>query len=319
MVKPKRILLLFFPFSILTCAVSLFRLAEDLVALRKHCSVNANAVPQDVYWNDFQEVRDYLNRLATGSKDVDWQQHLRNFSRHGRFKKALILFCQTGSLEAELYSKGLIDQAVGLDHDENKIIEARQRANEYNLPFKYFHVNDLSLLSSQKTFPGSGYDLIINNDLDYITEIDLHLTAIHRLLKRDGGIFVTYARVRGQETPFTDSHWQRIQQINRRTDPLFRNEHLIRELRSEHNNHLVVPKLHVHFHTVWSRSLNGALAYVLLSKNSKLSHATYGHEKELQEYVSSILQEDEKYAQEYPGSNLFWFGVLKAKRRSLYN
>ena len=97
------------------------------------------------------------------------------------------------------------------------------------------------------------------------------------------------------------------------TDPLFRNEHLIRELRSEHNNHRVIPKLRVHFHTVWSRPLNGALAYVLLSKNSKLSHTTYRHEKELQEYVSSILREDEKYAQEYPGSNLFWFGVLKAK------
>ena len=89
-------------------------LAHDKVLLLERCT-SRSVVPQMLFWNDFQEVRDYLNIRATGRKDTEWQQHLRQFSCCGHFKKALVFYCQAGSLEAELYSKGLIKSAVGVD------------------------------------------------------------------------------------------------------------------------------------------------------------------------------------------------------------
>ncbi len=293
--------------SLLCFHGALRSLAHDKALLLERCT-SKNVVPQMLFWNDFQEVRDYLNIRATGRKDTEWQQHLRQFSCCGHFKKALVFYCQAGSLEAELYNKGLIKSAVGVDQDLSKLIEARKRAGEYQLPFEYVHSKDLSELDH---LPGSGYDIIINNDLGFVQDIDFHLRVIHEYMMQHGGIFVTYARVRPQATSFSVRQWQRILQINDKTQESFKHENLFKE-ESNEQNHMIIPLLSKYFEPLWNRSLNGALAYTLLSKNLKLSKELYAHEYKLHEYVSWILREDAKYAEEQPGSQVFWFGVLKA-------
>ena len=308
---PTRIVLriAFILFSVLAFRAALLSLAQDKALLLERCSIAANMVPQTLYWNDFQDVRNYLNRLATGSEAKEWQEHLRPFSCCGHFKKVLVFYCQAGSLEAELYSKGLIKSAVGVDGDLNKIIEARQRAKEYNLPFEYFH---LTKDSEEETVPDYRYDLIINNDLGFVKDLDFHLRVIYKLLKRDDGIFVTNARVRPQAASFLDSQWRLIQQINDKTEIAFKHESLTREESVELNN-LIIPTLNKYFEPIWNRSLNGALAYSLLSRNPKLGHELYEREIDLRQYVTWIIREDERYAIEHPGSQSFWFGILKAK------
>src|SRR6266480_4415111 len=53
------------------------------------------------YWNDLLQVREHLNRRATGDPDVDWSQYLLNW-RGRPFAKALILNCSNGWVERGL-------------------------------------------------------------------------------------------------------------------------------------------------------------------------------------------------------------------------
>ena len=129
------------------------------------------------YWNDLDQVRSHLNRLATGNPDLDWMSKVLELHEPGR---ALILNCGNGWVERELYDRGLILSAIAIDISESLLAGAE--ANKGNRPIQYLKADINSF-----EFPLSEFDFVINHAAIHHTAwIDRTMRGVAKALKPDG-------------------------------------------------------------------------------------------------------------------------------------
>ena len=275
------------------------------------------------YWNDFEPVRKYMNRLASGNESLAWQEHLLHFREHVPFKKALILSCGNGWVEAELYAKGIIESAVGIDINEDLLAEARARSVTNGLPFRYYKVDS----NRAETFPENGYDVVINHaSLHHVAYIDRHVRLIYEILHRDAGVLVNVDYTGPNRNQYDALEWDTIVKLNEEGDPRFHHDslgyaHLPTMLTTDPSeaihSELIVTTLKRYLIPLWDRPLNGALAYALLTHNKKLSkyRADWRNSAKLsiRNHFERILNFDEEHAKVRPDSYLFWYSIMKCK------
>ena len=114
--------------------------------------------------------------------------------------------------------------------------------------------------------------------------------------------------------------------LNEKSLPKFRKErlgypHLPTMLKSDPSeaihSELIIPTLNRYFMPLWNRSINGGIAYELLTHNKNLAKF-HGFDEskldaELKLHFHNILAADEEHASRRPNSSIFWYSVMQPK------
>jgi len=285
-------------------------------------SYSATVYYNGIYWNDFELTRRYINTLATDDPSKDWQQHLFDWNDRRPFKKALILNCGNGFVERDLFNKGFIQSAVGVDINEDLLKVARSHTRSGHYPFRYLKRDS----NANNDFGSSDFDLVVNHAaLHHIAYIDQHVRGLAKLLQKSGGILVNFDFIGPHRNQYPDVQWNAMLELNSRSDPCFRHPrlkypHLPTMLSTDPSeavhSELIVDTLTRYFEPIWLRFLHGSLAYELLTHNSNLQPSTCRSTLNISQHIEWVLKEDHLYATKHAGSSLFMYSIMKTKKQS---
>ena len=227
------------------------------------------------YWNDYDIVVRKINERICGDPALMWYEHFAKESSR-TFECALILNCGNGWVERELLNSGLILRAVGIDYAEDLLAEARDAAARENLPLTYEQAN-----VNAGTFPAQEFDLVVNHAAaHHIAAIDRVFREVCRLLPEDGW-FVSFDYIGPHRNQYRPSAWEAAWQLNEKIPSALRQDlrypHLPTMLADDPteaiHSELIVETFHRYFTVGQFTPLGGAIAYPLLTHNSKMWEA----------------------------------------------
>ena len=271
------------------------------------------------YWNQLEQVREYLNRRATDDPALDWSRHLLKW-RGGPFAKALILNCGNGWVERDLLAVGLVKEAVGIDFIDDLLDTARDAAGKDNLPLRYYQMD-----TNTAEFPEGDYDLVVNfAAAHHIARLDRVFRRVAELLPEDG-VFVSWDYIGAHRNQYPTAQWKAVWETNQRLP-----EDMRQELSYAHaptmihgdpteavHSELIVSTMRRYFDTVYYRGVGGALAYPLLTFNEPLLSRD---PEEVVDLVGTILDADAEYTDRDPESNtLFAYLIAQPNKAALTN
>ncbi len=270
-----------------------------------HVNENSDIYYQGKYWNDLEAVNRRINERISGNPSRMWFEHFADVS--GRtFERALILNCGNGWVERELLASGLILEAVGIDYSEDLLREAKVAADADRLPLTYEQANiNTGLL------PGGHFDLVVNHAAaHHIAAIDRVFRELCSILPEDGW-FVSFDYVGPHRNQYAGAAWEEAWAVNRQLP-----ESLRQDLRYPHlptmlvtdpteaiHSELIVETFRRYFAIGEFTPLGGAIAYPLLTHNARLFESTDDAERSA--WVDRILEADDRFLREHPGSTLF--------------
>lgn len=137
----------------------------------------------------FVAIAPLYDRLMHTVPYTNWIVYLHQLleERHARPRHILDLACGTGTVSELLSKEGFA--VTGVDIAADMIAQARQKAQERNLPITY-HVQDAALLD----LPGQKFDLCVSlfDSLNYITDPQRLTMAMERVAAHltRGGLFI---------------------------------------------------------------------------------------------------------------------------------
>ena len=127
-------------------------------------------------------------------------------------------------MERELFSKGILLSAVGIDVNGDLLKTARTEAEVHNLPFRYYELDS----NKQHVFSESGYDIVVNHAaLHHIAYVDFHVRALSRLLQGAWRCFlVNFDFVGPHHNQYDAETWKAINDLNGDSDECYRKPNL---------------------------------------------------------------------------------------------
>ena len=233
---------------------------------------NSDIYYQGRYWNDFDVVTRRINERISGDPTRPWFEQFAKISER-TFERALILNCGNGWVERELLSSGLILEAVGIDYSEDLLPQARTAAAEGGLPLTYEKVN-----VNTAAFPEGEFDLVVNHAAaHHIAAIDRVFRELCRMLPDDGR-FVCFDYVGPHRNQYTPEAWEELWAVNRQLPASLRQDlrypHLPTMLATDPteavHSELILDTFHRYFTVGELTPLGGAIAYPLLTHNTRL-------------------------------------------------
>jgi len=259
------------------------------------------------YWNDYKVVGDCLSSRISGNSGTGWIQYIANTVGR-KFKKALFLNCGNGWVERDFLQYDLFVEAVGLDCSDYLLGQAQASADEKGLPLRYYKVD-----INNAEFIEDGFDLVVNHAAaHHITLIDKVFRKICDALTPEG-IFLSYDYVGPHRNQYTTDAWQRLWKINNQLPPelkhpMLRYPHYPTMLQMDPteaiHSELIKDVFLRYFHCDKWVPLGGAIAYPLLAHNSAMKEAP---EVTSNSCLQTLLDEDNAYLEQDPGSTLFAF------------
>ena len=231
---------------------------------------------------------------------------LREAKTQRTFERALILNCGNGWVERELLASGLIREAVGIDYGEELLQEARAAAAENGLPLTYVRAN-----INDGVFPEGEFDLVVNHAAaHHIAAIDRVFREICRILPEDGW-FVSYDYVGPHRNQYEPAAWEAAWSLNGELPASLRQDlqyphlptMLVTDPTEAIHSELIVETMHRYFTVSEFTPLGGALAYPLLTHNGRLFESDDPAERAA--WVDRIMEADDRFLAEHPGSTLF--------------
>lgn len=276
---------------------------------------NSDVYYKNTYWNDHSQVNEFMNMRVSGEKGKNGYKYFQEMTKNRKFNKALMLNCGNGCWERELFDIGLIKEAVGIDYSESLIAEARSKAAERLLRYYVMDTNTVA-------FPEAGYDLVVNHAAaHHIAYINKVFQKIAELLPEDG-YFVSMDYVGPHRNQYPPEQWKAALELNQRLP-----ENLRQEMRYPHlptmlatdpteaiHSELIIDTMNRYFHIDHHRKIGGALAYLLLTFNDNFFNTG---EKDREEWIRFILEEDSKYLLNNPLSSMFDFMIARPKKEIL--
>jgi SAM-dependent methyltransferase len=271
------------------------------------------------YWNQLEQVREYLNRRATDDPALDWSRHLLKW-RGGPFAKALILNCGNGWVERDLLTVGVVKEAVGIDFIDDLLDTARAAAANDDLPLRYYQMD-----TNTAQFPEGDYDLVVNfAAAHHIARLDRVFRRVAELLP-DDGVFVSWDYVGAHRNQYPTEQWEAVWETNQRLP-----EDMRQDLSYPHvptmiygdpteavHSELIVSTMRRYFDTVYYRGVGGALAYPLLTFNEPMLSRD---PEQIVDLVGTILEADAEYTDRDPESNtLFAYLIAQPNKAALTN
>jgi SAM-dependent methyltransferase len=269
------------------------------------------------YWNDLPQVRDYLQRRATGTVGTRWFEHLRGHTGRERFERALVLNCGNGWVERELAQRGVVAEAVGIDIAPDLLAQADAQARAEALPLRYVECD-----ANGADFPEGPYDLVVNySAAHHVAYLNRVFRRICELLPADG-VFVSWDYVGPHRNQYPSETWRAAHALNDRLPERFRADmgypHLPTMLATDPteaiHSELIVEVLHRYFRVDWFAPLGGALAYPLLCFNDGIHDAPPA---ERDPWIERVVAADDAYTEAHPETTLFAFAIARPDKSAL--
>jgi SAM-dependent methyltransferase len=277
-------------------------------------NVNPGVYYTGSYWNDLPAVRMHLNERATSDPSTTWVNHVLAL-RGKPFEKALFLNCGNGWVEREWLEAGAIKSAVGVDYSEELLSKARTAAT--GLPIEYHQLD-----TNRATFPGDGYDLVVNHAAGHhVTRLDAVMRSLSRLLPPDGW-FVSWDYVGPHRNQYGWDQWSAAHRLNNKAPEGLKNHLRFPDLASMVNtdpteaihSELFAEVLYRYFTVSHERDLGGWLAYLLLSANDRLFQQS---PEMVDPWVTQVLSEDAEHAN--AGRTMFRYTIAQPNHAVLEN
>lgn len=263
------------------------------------------------FWNAFDAVQQYQNRLATAEPATFWYHHLRR--EHGSFNRALILNCGNGWVERELVRIGLVREVVGIDISPVSIAEARRLAADAGAAITY---QELDINSAP--LPAGPFDLVINHAAaHHITRIDRVFRELCRRMSEHGR-FVSWDYVGPHRNQYTVDQWHAAWSANQELPARFQQEMRYPYLpgmvegdpTEAVHSELIIPTTHRYFHVDLYRPLGGAIGYLLITHNRPLYEAPL---PEVEPIIKRLIALDEAFVTAHPDQTLFAYIIARPK------
>lgn len=257
------------------------------------------------YWNDYEIVRNRINRRMSGEPTRTWFEHFAKETER-TFKRALILNCGNGWVERELMEHGLIAEGVGMDYSQPLLHEASAAARENGLPLTYIQSN-----INDAAFPEGEFDLVVNHAAaHHIAAIDRVFREICRVLPEDGW-FVSFDYVGPHRNQFRLDAWEEVWNLNHRLPESLRQDLVYPQIpvmlgmdpTEAIHSELILDTFHRYFRTGGYSPLGGAIAYPLLTHNARMFQSDDEVLRAL--WIDRILEADDRFLAEHPESTLF--------------
>lgn len=267
------------------------------------------------FWGTYPEVREVLNRRATGCHGTAWYQHLAE-TAGGTFTRALILNCGNGWVERELIRSDVIREAVGIDVSTELVKTARDEAASNGLPLRY-----VVLDANTAAFPVDDFDLIVNyaaaHHIAYLDRVFRHL---HSLLAPDGW-FVSWDYVGPHRAQYPVDQVAAAHAVNLELPPSARSDLYYPRLRTmlamdpteAIHSELILEVMARYFH-MDVHPLGGAIAYLLLTHNESLPRLPPA---DVDAAVSHVMAADQVYLDDHPESSLFAYVIARPRAGAL--
>ena len=266
---------------------------------------NSDIYYRGTYWNDFDVVIRRINERISGDPSRPWYEHFAKVSER-TFERALILNCGNGWVERDLLSSGLILEAVGIDYSEDLLAQARVAAAEGGLPLTYEKVN-----VNTAAFPEGAFDLVVNHAAaHHIAAIDRVFRELCRMLPDDGW-FVSFDYVGPHRNQYTPEAWEELWAVNGQLPATLRQDlrypqlptMLATDPTEAIHSELILDTFHRYFTVGEFTPLGGAVAYPLMTHNTRLFEAADPAEQSAG--LESILEADDRFLAGHPDSSLF--------------
>lgn len=267
------------------------------------------------FWNSFDAIQRYQNRLATGDPTTFWYHHL--LRNHGSFDRALILNCGNGWVERELVRIGLVREAVGIDISSASIAEAQRLATDAGASITY-----LELDINSDALPTGPFDLVINHAAaHHITRIDRVFRDLCRNMP-DHGRFVSWDYVGPHRNQYTIEQWHAAYTANLELPARFQQRmqypYLPTMVEGDPteavHSELIVPTMRRYFHLDLHQPLGGAIGYLLITHNKPLYEAPLA---EVEPIISRLIEQDEAFVKEHPDQTLFAYIIARPNHEVL--
>jgi SAM-dependent methyltransferase len=268
---------------------------------------NSAVYYQHDYWNDYTLVREHINERVSGDKNKNWMDRLKDVCKNRKFKRALILNCGNGWVEREMYSKGLFEEAIGVDCSVDLINEARDKKS--NMPLEYVVMD-----TNTAEFPVGNFDLVINHAAaHHVAYLDKVLLGLNKVMTKDS-YFVSFDYVGPHRNQYPLKQWLNMISLNNQLPVEIRQDlkypHLPTMLYNDPteaiHSELFLNTLKRYFKIEEQKKIGGALAYSIMTFNKNMR----GVKKEiLDKWIPFILKGDQKYLDHNPNSSMFDFIV----------
>ncbi len=268
------------------------------------------------YWNDLSIVRAHTFRLISGDADVDPFAHFATVVPR-TFSRALILNCGNGWVERDLYSRGIIAEAVGIDYNDDLLEDARSYAQAVELPAQYHRMDVNSAV-----FSSESVDLAVNYAAGHhIAYLDRVFRTVCEMLPEDGWYF-GYDYVGPHRNQYGCDAWDEVWRINELLPAHLRQAlaypnlpiMLLIDPTEAIHSELVLEVFHRYFQVVEYIPVGGAIAYPLLTFNDRMFAAS---EREQTKWVEQILDADLRFLEAHPYSSLFAYFTGRPKKEVL--
>ena len=185
---------------------------ESAADLARRAKVNAvwsadaeqRAAVEGWYWMAHPAVQRRLNRLASGTPEIDVYGHLSQFLRGRGFElpleRCLSLGCGAGGLERHLASAGMVRRIKAYDIAEGALAKARQAAADGHYTGLEYHLVDLETVE----FPPGETDVVFaHQSIHHVEKLEALFAKVGRALRR-GGVFHLHEFVGPARFQWTD-------------------------------------------------------------------------------------------------------------------
>ena len=263
------------------------------------------------YWNDIPSVAAEINRRITGRLDRTYLDRFLDRVGRRRFARALILNCGSGWVERELFERGILDGAVGVDYADDLLAQAR--ANAADLPVSYVRMD-----VNEANFPDEQYDLIVNYAAcHHIAYLDRVMRSLCRHLTPNGW-FLNYDYVGPHRNQYPYDQWSAVWELNNRLPDEARQAleypHLPTMVATDPSeavhSELTLETFRRYFTVEEFAPVGGALAYPLLTFNKKVAALEPERRDAI---VADIMCADLRFLNDHPAATLFayWCGSAR--------
>lgn len=271
-----------------------------------------NRVRGRIFWNNFEAVLEGINARISGNPRLFWHGHV--IERYGLQDRALVLGCGNGWVERDLFEKGFIQQAVGIDRSEPLLDQARAAAAAIGMAADYICA-DLNGFSR----PGLQADVAISvGATQRLRFPNRALETVAEIL--GSGLYVGYDYTGPHRHQYSWPIWSGALELNRQLPERFRvtlryPDHgaiIAEDPDDAVHSELLMEVLLRHFDLVECQPLGGGLAYLLLMDNHALLDEQF--KPDGQAAIARVLAADAELAARVPEANLFTFIVARPKK-----
>ena len=244
----------------------------------------------DFYWNDLNIVREHINKLISGDKNIDYLNNFRLKTKK-KFKKAFVLNCGNGHVERDFIKGNVIESAIGIDISSELLEQANSAKGNMDIEYIKHDVNSFD-------FNSVDFDLlIIFSAAHHIQFLNKVFASTREILVRNKGMVVGFDYIGPHRNQYSYKVWEKMFYYNKKLPKEFQKElvyphlptMLVTDPSEAIHSELLEENLRYYFDLEF-KMLGGGIAYEIISKNKSIQKMNEDNNKNSDLFDKQILE-----------------------------